>query len=72
MVFSFSGLGSLAPEVRTPVVIRADSQRASQLDQHSRRLSWDTTDEREVLSTLNEWSIKIVSLQYIIFRLTSH
>lgn len=47
LIFSFSGLGSLAPEVRTPVVIRADSQKVSPLDQQSRRLSWDAKDERD-------------------------
>lgn len=48
MVFSFSGLGSIAPEVRSATIIRAESQRISQQGQQARRLSWDLSDEREV------------------------
>lgn len=48
MIFSFSDHGSLAPEVRAAVVIRADSQKVSQHDQSDRKLSWDAKDEREI------------------------
>ena len=34
--------------MRTPVIVRADSQRASQLAQKARRFSWDEADERSV------------------------